>query len=71
MSALPSARVAAKIRAELGVDVEEISGHYGEFVVLVDGEPVRRGNPVATALGLVPPAAAVVAAVRELLGTRN
>jgi len=69
MSAIPSARVAAKIRNELGVDVDEISGRYGEFTVLVDGEPVRRGNPVATALGLVPPAAEVVRAVRERLGT--
>jgi len=67
MSALPSARVAATIRRELGIEVEEVAGAYGEFTVLVDGEPIRRGNPIAVAVGIVPPASEVVAAVRERL----
>jgi len=71
MSAFPAARVAARIRRELGVDVDEVPGHYGEFTVLVDGEPVRRGNPFAIALGLVPPAARVLRDVRERLGMRG
>ena len=70
MSALPSARVAAKIRKELGIEVVEASGDYGEFTVLVDGEPVRGANPIAVAFGIVPPASEVVAAVRERLAGR-
>jgi hypothetical protein len=59
--------VAAKIRKELGVEVEEVSGAYGEFTVLVDGHEIRRGNPLATVFAIVPPAAEIVAAVRERL----
>jgi hypothetical protein len=57
--------VAARIREALGVEVEEQAGAYGEFTVLVDGRPVSRGNPIATAFAIVPPAAEVIAAVRE------
>jgi len=71
MSAIPSARVAAKIRTELGIEVDEDSGHYGEFTVLVDGEPIRRGNPFLTALAIVPPAAEIVRAVKERLGASS
>lgn len=60
--------MAAQIREALGVEVEEQSGAYGEFTVLVDGEPVRSGNPVATAFALLPPATEVIAAVRNRLG---
>jgi hypothetical protein len=67
MSAFPSARVAAKIRKELGVEVDEIPGAYGEFTVLVDGEPVVHGQPLAVAFAMIPAAAGVVAAVRERL----
>ena len=59
--------MAAKIRETLGVEVEEESGGYGEFTVLVDGEPVSSGNFIATAFAQVPPAAKVIAAVRERL----
>ena len=59
--------MAAQIREELGVEVEERAGAYGEFTVLVDGEPVRRGNPIATAFAIVPSADDVIAAVRERL----
>ena len=59
--------MAVRIRKELGIEVQEQAGHYGEFTVLVDGEPVRRGNPLATMLAVVPPAREVVAAVRERL----
>jgi len=68
MSAIPSARVAARIRKELGIDVTEEAGDYGEFIVLVDGEPIRRGNPIATVFALLPPVTEIVAAVRERLG---
>jgi hypothetical protein len=59
--------VAARIREALGVEVEEQGGAYGEFTVLVDGRPVQKGNPIATAFAIVPPAAEVIAAVRERL----
>ena len=56
------------MRKDLDIEVEEQAGAYGEFTVLVDGEPVRRGNPLATMFAVVPPASEVVAAVRERLG---
>jgi hypothetical protein len=59
--------VAAKIRKELGIEVDEVPGAYGEFTVLVDGEEIRRGHPIATAFGIVPPAGEVVAAVKARL----
>jgi hypothetical protein len=62
--------VAARIRSELGVDVDEVSGAYGEFTVLVDGETIRRGHPIAVAFAVVPPAGEVVAAVRDRLAGR-
>lgn len=59
--------MAARIRKELGVEVEEKAGAYGEFTVLVDGDPIRRGNPIATAFAVLPPAGEIVAEVRERL----
>lgn len=59
--------MAARIRKELGVEVEEVPGAYGEFTVLVDGEPIRRGNAVATAFAILPPAREIVAEVKERL----
>jgi len=61
--------VAARIRKELGVEVEEVAGGYGEFTLLVDGEPVCRANPVATAMAILPPAGELVEAVRARLGS--
>ena len=68
MSAIPSARVAARIRRELGIEVTEEAGDYGEFIVLVDGEPIRRGNTIATIFAVLPPEVEIIAAVRERLG---
>jgi hypothetical protein len=59
--------VAERIRKELGVEVDEVSGRYGEFTVLVDGEEIRRGNPLATSLAIMPPASEIVAAVKARL----
>ena len=59
--------MADRLREVLGVDVEEQSGAYGEFTVLVDDRPVCSGNPIATAFAFVPPAAQVIAAVRDRL----
>ena len=59
--------MAATIREQLGIDVEEAPGAYGEFTVLVDGKPIRRGNPVAVAFAMLPSAGEIVEAVRERL----
>ena len=59
--------MAATIRKELGIDVDEVPGAYGEFSVLVDGVPIRRANPIAVAFAVIPPAREVVAAVRAAL----
>ena len=61
-----AARVAARIRRELHVDVEMIRGRYGEYKVLVDGETIVDGGPLVI-LGLMPPAAKTLAAVRDRL----
>ena len=59
--------MAARIRKELGVEVEEVPGGYGEFTVLVDGEPIRRGNRLRTAMAILPPAGEIIAEVRACL----
>ena len=59
--------MAERIRKELGIEVTEQAGDYGEFTVLVDGEPIRRGSLIATMFAVLPPAEAIVAAVRERL----
>jgi hypothetical protein len=58
--------VAARIRRELGTDVDMVHGGYGEFTVLVDGETLVDGGALA-ALGVLPSAAKVVKAVKERL----
>lgn len=56
----------ARLRKELGIPVEDQAGNYGEFTVLVDGEPVLRGGVLVLA-GLVPSAAEVLDKVRARL----
>lgn len=58
--------MAARLREELGVPVEQRSGAYGEFTVLVDGEEVLSGGR-AVWLGLMPPEDEVLRAVRSRL----
>jgi hypothetical protein len=41
------------LRRELGLEAELVEGHYGEFTVLVDDQPVVRGG-VLTFLGIMP-----------------
>ena len=66
MSGLHAARVAAKIRRELGVEVEMIHGHYGEYKVLVDDDTVVDGG-ARVILGVVPREKNVLDAVRARL----
>jgi hypothetical protein len=59
--------VAARLKRELGIEVEKIHGAYGEFKVLVDGKVVIDGGALG-ALGILPGVRRVVRAVREALG---
>ena len=58
--------MAARLRRELGVEVEETEGHYGELTVLVDGAPAVKGGPFAF-VGVLPSIGRVVADVKEKL----
>ena len=58
--------VAARIRRELGVEVEMIRGHYGEYKILVDGETVVDGGALVV-IGVMPPARKSVELVRARL----
>jgi hypothetical protein len=60
--------VAAKLRRELGIDVDNVHGHYGEFKVLVDGETVIEGGALG-AMGILPSGRKIVDAVRARLAT--
>ena len=59
--------MAARLRRELGIEVETVKGHYGEYKVLVDGATVVDGGPMVI-LGLMPSARRVVEVVRASLG---
>jgi hypothetical protein len=58
--------VAAKLRRELQIEVENVHGRYGEYKILVDGEIVVDGGALAI-LGVLPSGRKVVTAVRERL----
>jgi hypothetical protein len=45
--------VAASLKRDLGLEAEIVEGHYGEFVVLVDGEKLIGGGPLGFA-GVLP-----------------
>jgi hypothetical protein len=59
--------VAARIRKELGEEVTMVSGNYGEFRVLVDGDEVSNGGALGF-LGVLPSGGRVLEAVRARLG---
>ena len=58
--------MAARLREELDIPVEQRSGAYGEFTVLVDGKMVFSGGR-AVWLGLMPSQDEVLRAVRLAL----
>ena len=66
MSGLHAVRVAARLRRELGVEVETVRGRYGEYKVLVDGQVAVDGGPLVI-LGVMPSARKVVDEVRARL----
>ena len=59
--------MAARLRRELGADVDMVRGRYGEFKVLVDGKTVVDGGALA-ALGVLPSGRKVLDAVRARIG---
>lgn len=59
--------MAARLRRELGIEVDTIPGRYGEYKVLVDGVTVVNGGALV-ALGMMPKAQKTIAAVRAKLG---
>jgi hypothetical protein len=67
VSGILAARVAVRLRRDLGRDVSLEHGDYGEFSVLVDGEEVIRGGAM-TMLAVLPPYERVLEAVRARLG---
>jgi len=58
--------VAAKLRRDLGIEVEMVHGRYGEYQILVDGQTVIDGGALAV-LGIVPARRKVVETVRARL----
>lgn len=58
--------MAAKLRRDLGIDVDMVHGRYGEYRILVDGETVIDGGAL-TVLGIVPARRTAVEAVRARL----
>jgi hypothetical protein len=62
--------VAARLRRELGIEVDAIHGHYGEYTVVVDGETVVDGGPLVI-IGVMPSSRKIVETVRERLASRS
>ena len=56
--------MAARLRRELGLEVDMIRGQYGEYKVLVDDAVVVDGGPLVI-LGVMPSSRKIVDTVRE------
>lgn len=54
------------MRRELGTEVDMVHGRYGEFKVLVDGDPIVDGGALAF-LGVLSSAKKILDAVRTRL----
>jgi len=62
--------VAARLRRELGIEVDAIHGHYGEYTVVVDGETVIDGGALVI-IGVMPSSRKIIETVRERLASRS
>ncbi len=58
--------MAASVRRDLHLDVKMVEGHYGEFTVLMDGDVILSGGPLAF-LGVLPSAQEVRKAIENRL----
>jgi len=61
--------VAARLRRELGTEVDLVHGRYGEFKILIDDKTVIDGGALAF-LGVLPSAREIIAKVRDALPTQ-
>jgi len=61
--------VAARLRRELGTEVDLVRGRYGEFKILIDDKTVIDGGALAF-LGVLPSAREIIAKVRDALPTQ-
>ena len=62
--------MAARLRRELGIEVETVRGHYGEYKVLVDGDTIVDGGPLVI-VGIMPSARKIVDQVRARLSAEG
>jgi hypothetical protein len=62
--------VAARLRRELGIDVDAIHGHYGEYAVVGDGETVFNAGPLVM-VGVMPSSRKIIEKVRDRLASRS
>ena len=58
--------MAARLRRELGIDVDAIKGSYGEYKVLVDDAVVIDGGALVI-LGVMPSTRTIIETVRARL----
>ena len=59
--------MAAGLKRKLGIEIEQVAGSYGEFTVLVDGEPVIEAGALGF-LGVLPGSGAIRQAIERRLG---
>lgn len=58
--------MAAGLKRALGIEIEQVVGSYGEFTVLVDGEPAIEAGALGF-LGVLPGARAIRQAIERRL----
>ena len=58
--------MAARLRRELGIDVDLVHGRYGEYKIIVDDDVIIDAGALS-ALGIVPSDVKVLDAVRDRL----
>jgi hypothetical protein len=61
--------MAARLRRELGIDVDMVHGRYGEFKVLVDDQAINEGGALGM-MGVLPSARKIVEEVHEHLAIK-
>jgi hypothetical protein len=57
--------VAKALKRDFGIEVELVSGRYGEFTVLVDGKSLVDAGPLGF-LGILPSTRSIEEAVRRV-----
>ena len=57
------------LKRELGLQVELAEGHYGEFTILADDQPIVRGGAL-TFVGVMPPLREIREVLRRVLDSQ-